>query len=75
MFEDAVRVVIVRGQWAAVYDSWGLAKPDVEVRDRLEVMRPDGSLECYEAVATVMDSIAGGPGWHPVRRQCYEHHE
>lgn len=68
MFEDAVRVVVVHGQWAAVYDSWEAAAPDVQIRDRIEVTQPDGSVECYEAVADVMDSIVGSPGWHPIRR-------
>jgi hypothetical protein len=62
VFEDAVRVVVVHGQWAAV---------SVQVRDRIEVTMPDGSVECYEAVANVVNAPSfGDPGWSPIRRDC-----
>ena len=71
MFEDAVRVVVVHGHWAAVYDSWEAAIADVQIRDRIEVTVPDGSVECYEAVANVVDAPSfGDPGWSPIRRDC-----
>jgi len=70
MFGDAVRVVVLRGR-AAVYDSWDAAEPEVQIRDRIEVTRPDGSIECYEAFANLMDAIVGSPGWHPIPHDCH----